>query len=236
MEGTADAVPYCFEGGNCVMETGKGADAIGQAADGGIDDAESAEVDRQTADRRSTQLKVARGAVLRMRKELGAAREAERRLGDLTSHLAGFYAEIDKLAKGKSIFEASDLVVAQTNDIVRDAKSMVEGDTYLDRVKEFIPAGDNPKYPDVIVTLTTVRQAIQRCGARMQADRARKADFLLEVRTVAAAIECYLEGNEDASEEDVQEKLGGETLAAQWFFEDEYGDSYFDFEGWTAKT
>jgi hypothetical protein len=80
-----------------------------------------------------------------------AARDAAARREALSDHLSGFYDEVDKLAKGRTMIEATPLIVQQANDIVLDAKAIVEGDTYLDRVKEFVPAGNNPVYPDVLV-------------------------------------------------------------------------------------
>ena len=87
----------------------------------------------------------------------------------------GFYEEIDKLTKGKALMEVTPLMLEQVNDVIRDSKAMVKGDTYLDRIKEFVSAGNNPLYPDVLVTLRALQQVLERfeenlpvarCGSR----------------------------------------------------------------------
>jgi hypothetical protein len=57
----------------------------------------------------------------------------------------------------------TDLAVAQANDTIRDAKKIIKKDVYLDRIKEFVPAGDNPVYPDVLVIIRSVRDSLDRC-------------------------------------------------------------------------
>jgi len=60
--------------------------------------------------------------------------------------------------------EATPLIVEQVNDIIRDAKSIIEGDPYLDRVKEFVPAGNNPTYPDVLLVARSVQTSMLFCS------------------------------------------------------------------------
>jgi hypothetical protein len=100
--------------------------------------------EEETADRRRKQLDAARLITAKIDERLQTARGNTRRYEGLSSQLTGFYEELDKLTKGKAMLEVTDLVVEKTNDVIRDAKGIIEGDTYLDRIKEFVPAGNNP--------------------------------------------------------------------------------------------
>src|SRR5258708_6722087 len=128
--------------------------------------AEREESERQEAAtlaaRRKAQLDEVRLVVGKRGGLLREVSRRQRRRDDLADHLAGFYEEIDKLAKGKALLEVTPLVLEEANQIIRDAKAIITEDTYLDRTKEFVAAGNNPVYPDVVVALRTVRQALER--------------------------------------------------------------------------
>ena len=111
---------------------------------------------------RSQQLEIAKRAVDALQEKLRIILRNAKSCAALSNHLEGFYEEIDKLAKGKTLVPVTDLVVQEANDIVRDAKALITSDTYLDRVKEFVPAGDNPVYPDVLLSIRAVRQSLER--------------------------------------------------------------------------
>jgi len=96
---------------------------------------------------RSSQLGQAKRILNQLRSELKALEKNRENHGSLASHLEGFYAEIAVLAKGRTLVEATPLVVGQINDIVRDAKKIVQNDVYLDRIKEFVPAGRIARTP-----------------------------------------------------------------------------------------
>jgi DNA repair exonuclease SbcCD ATPase subunit len=180
--------------------------------------------------RRRGQLEQAQAAVQELEQRLQTERNSARTYADLTSHLDGFYEEIDKLAKGKTMLEATDLVVETANNIVRDAKSIIVADAYMERVKEFVPAGNNPVYPDVLVTLRTVRQALSRFGEGRTGHEKRLLHKLSEVRTVVAALECSVEGTDWPSKEDLEDKLDTGTASADWLFQGNDGEEYFDFD------
>src|ERR1700689_3653359 len=77
---------------------------------------------------RKKQLEDTQAAAAKLEIAVRAARDKDERCEALTSHLLGFYEEVDKLTKGKALLEATDLIVEHANDIVRDAKSLIEGD------------------------------------------------------------------------------------------------------------
>ena len=72
--------------------------------------------------RRTMQLECTETATSELRQELQATRAKVPELDRFISHLAGFYDEVDKLAKGKSLVEATDMIVEGANNIIRDAK------------------------------------------------------------------------------------------------------------------
>jgi hypothetical protein len=122
--------------------------------------------------------------------------ERERQRKELLSHTDGFYDEMDKLAKGKSMLPVTDLMVEQANDIIRDSKALISGDSFLGRVKEFVPAGDNPVFPDVVVHLRTIRLALQRYESTLKEERERAIKVLWEAKTVRAGVTAYLSEQE----------------------------------------
>jgi hypothetical protein len=181
--------------------------------------------------RRMKNLEAADSAIARLQDELRAVKTLINRRDALASHLGGFYEEIDKLTKGKSLLPVTPLMVEQANDIIRDAKEVVTGDTYLDRIKEFVPAGDNPLYPDVLVVMRGVRDSLERGQGQLQGRRSHFAELLTEARTISIALRLnVVDGEEIVLKEDVEEKLDQQEVADAWFREDENGDESFDFD------
>ena len=80
----------------------------------------------------------------------------------ISSELDGLYEELDKIYKKAPAEQISDLTVENVNQLIKDTKGIIEDDPYIDRVKEFVPAGDNPEYRDVIVVLRQLRQGLDR--------------------------------------------------------------------------
>ena len=127
------------------------------------------------------------------------------------------------------------MVVETTNSIVRDAKSIIVDDSYMERVKEFAPAGTNPVYPDVLVTLRTVRQAVARFGEGRGDHEKQLVRKLGEARTVVAALKCCLAGTEWPSKEDIENELDDEEASTIWLFESSDGEEYFDFDRFDSR-
>lgn len=155
------------------------------------------------------------------------ARTRARSLAALISHAAGFYEEIDKLAKGKALFAATDLAVQQANDIVKDAKALVEDDAHLARVKEFVPAGDNPVYPDILLVTRAVQQCLTRCAKDIEAREKETAKALREGRTLAVGLRLWSDSGRQPTKDDVESAMGGKPLDA-WFFQTENGSVLMD--------
>ena len=179
--------------------------------------------------RRAEQLRTAEGELTKLEETVRVARERKLRHDALSSHLVGFYNEVDKLAKGRSLLEATSLIVEQANDIIRDAKSIVDGDPYLDRIKEFVPAGNNPVYPDVLLVARSVQQCLGRTEKQI-ADREKRATKMRrEARTIVAALKVFADQNEHPSKVDVESLLGAKP-PDDWFFQTDGQNYYFDLE------
>jgi hypothetical protein len=184
---------------------------------------------------RTAQLENANKSLEQLQKQLKALRKKAKTRHALANHLVGFYNEIDKLAKGRTMVEATPLVVDQINDIIRDSKQIVENDVHLDRVKEFVPAGNNPFYPDVLVTARVVRQSLHRCGESLEKKEAQLLSTLTKVKTVIGALECYLsddENSEFALKQDVTRYVVGgvEDSCFYWHEFDDGRELLFDFD------
>jgi hypothetical protein len=135
----------------------------------------------------------------------------------LDDHVTGMYEEVDKLAKGKSLLQVSDLVLEETNAVIRQTKSMITDDVHL----------DNPVYPDVLVVLRAVRQALHRHEERL--DRAIKpvTSRLLEAYTFIPAIRVLLDTGELPTRRAVQTEAGAfANLDDSWFDHDRLGGLY----------
>jgi hypothetical protein len=153
----------------------------------------------------------------------------------------GFYDEISRLAKGRTLVEATSLVVEQANDIIRDAKQIVENDVYLDRIKEFVPAGNNPVYPDVLVVSRAVRQSLHRCGIALKRQEEHALITLTRAKTVVGALECFLSDEENGEfglKDDVRRYVSGETDGScfEWYDAGNGRVLCFDFESLDSES
>jgi hypothetical protein len=198
---------------------------------------------REFLEKRKEQLSGAETALGALREQVRAARSNIKRGEALSSHSNGFYEEISKLAKGKILIGVTDLVVAQANDIIRDAKQLIKGDVYLDRIREFVPAGDNPVYPDVLVSIRSVRDSLDRYDQ----DTKNRINALLarieKAQTVIGALKFVLDGEADAEEDKnypgkdaiepyVEGRVSESCLSR---FTDSY-EKYFDFDRLDKQT
>lgn len=158
--------------------------------------------------------------------EVAAADAAAR---DLRDHANGFYEEIDKLAKGKSLLEVTDRALEETNLIISDAKRIVGDDPYLRRTHEFVAAGNNPVYPDVVLALRAVIQSLDRYHTKKKEEAGVHAGILHELNTILAAMQLLAEGEESSSKDVLQRRMG-QAPSPKWMVSLGYNDSNFNFE------
>jgi hypothetical protein len=177
----------------------------------------------------NSDLEAFRAAVTEIEQKREDARENAATYKALVSHLEGFYQELDKLSKNKGVFEATDLVVEAINDIVRDAKRFAAGDPYLSRTKEFIPAGQNPPYSDVLLVARTVQQFLQRSEQEILEREKRLGRALRHAQTIVAALSCWVDSDDQPTKEDVAETMGGKPVDS-WFYAAQDGEAYFNYD------
>lgn len=156
-----------------------------------------------------------------------AAEDAAAR--DLRDHANGFYEEIDKLTKGKSLLEVTDRALEETNSILSDAKRIVGDDPYLRRTHEFVAAGNNPVYPDVVLALRAVIQSLDRYRAKKKEEAGVHAEILHQLNTILAAMQLLAEGKESVSKDVLQMRMG-QAPSPKWIVSLGYNDSIFNFE------
>jgi hypothetical protein len=163
----------------------------------------------------------------RVEDAIASVREKKKKCDRLASHLTGFYEEVDKLAKGKSLLEATDLIVEHANNIVRESKTLIQGDQYLDQIKEFIPAGDNPLYPDVLWVARAVQQAVERYRSELGGREEVLKPKLLQGKTILAALRFFTDNEGHvASKADVATMV--DNPPGEWFH-GHFGSERFDF-------
>lgn len=80
----------------------------------------------------------------------------------ISSELDGLYEELDKIYKKAPEEPISDLTVENINQLIKDTKDIIIDDPYIERIKSFVPAGDNPEYRDAIIILKQLRKGLDR--------------------------------------------------------------------------
>lgn len=98
------------------------------------------------------------------------AREFFEEANLIASALDALYEEFDKLSKKSPRERLTELALENVNAAIVDAKSLLVGDRYADRVKEFIAAGETPPYSDVVLVLGTLRSAVARFAGTWDRD------------------------------------------------------------------
>ncbi len=197
-------------------------------------------------EKRTRQLQESRSATDKLEKDLKTGRANLRLCNELLDHSKGFYEEVDKLAKGRTAFPATPLVRQNANDIISDAKRLVRAkeDIHMDRVKEFVRAGDEPLYPDVLVTIRSVRNCLNRHRDKQTARVSTLDRKMRAAETVAGALEYFL-NDDEATDEDKQTpskeavqaytngKINNDCFA---HFSNDYSSYYFDFDRLDSMT
>lgn len=179
---------------------------------------------------RTEQLSLVRAAIEKLAEAANEARKKNKQRKALLSHLRVFYSEMNNIAKGKamSLIPVAELMVTQINDAIADAKNLIEGDVYLDRVKPFIPAGNPPSYPEVLLVTKTVEEVLVRRGGDFDARLEVIQQKLHEASTVQAGLECAMENVEYAVSIDDIEARVDDAPDPSWTITDDQGNEVFD--------
>ena len=161
--------------------------------------------------------------------KLRQLREKKQRVELLQSVSLGLYEEMDKLAKKAGADQVTDLALEQINDFIRDAKDLMAEDPYVQKCKEFVAAGDNPEYRDVVVVMRQLRQGLERLETSSKSFQSRCHQLLEDAKAVRVAVQLAQEGNDEISMDDLKEYEV--TAKARWFVQStEFGEPVFSFD------
>lgn len=122
----------------------------------------------------------------------------------LASVSLGLYDEIDKLSKKAPAEPVTDLVLTQMNEVIRETKELIADDPYVQRLQEFIPAGDNPQHRDAVVVMRQVRQGLERFQQQLDLLVQQLKGHLMNARGIKMALQLYLAGNTSVTDEDLE--------------------------------
>lgn len=159
----------------------------------------------QVKELRAKQLDQLNEAIASLESRLQSRREQRTQLNLLDSVSLGLYEEVDKLSKKAPAEPITDLVLEQVNDVVRETKQLAGEDTYVQRLNEFVPAGDNPQHRDAVVILRQIRQGLDRFKQNLDSSSRLLNSRLDEARSVRAALQLYLRGQTTVEVENIDQ-------------------------------
>ncbi len=90
--------------------------------------------------------------------------KTKERHAQLASVVDALSTEADKFSLKYPTMPVSKLTLERTNKAILAVKGLLkdEGDDFVDDIAEFIPAGDDPEYRDVALTLRELKAALGR--------------------------------------------------------------------------
>jgi hypothetical protein len=95
---------------------------------------------------RSAKLIELREVVATLTEKIPEIEESGEQRDLLESVAEGLYEETDKLCKKAPAEQVTELLLEQVNQIIGEAKELIEGDAYVQRMKQFVAAGDRPEH------------------------------------------------------------------------------------------
>jgi hypothetical protein len=125
--------------------------------------------------------------------KLSSWKGKEKQLALLNSVSEGLYEEIDKLSKKAPAEMVTDLALLQINDVIREVKQLIDSDPYIQRLVEFVSAGDNPQHRDAVIVLRQLRQGLDRFGTRINSMIQALSTHLKDAKGLFSAIRINLE-------------------------------------------
>ena len=180
-------------------------------------DEETQERERQEQmliDRRTQQLEQIRGVIPLLDDYATNLKTQHQKMVLLESVSAGLYDETDKLAKKAAVDEITDLALSQVNDLIREAKEFLVKDPYVQKYNEFVAAGNNPQYRDVVMVLRQIRQGLDRFQTTNAVEIKRAATLLSDAKGIRVALALFLKGEDHVSKQQIT--YNGEDVSSKW--------------------
>lgn len=138
-------------------------------------------------------LEQVRKVISNLESESVRIQECQKKHHLLTSVMEGLYIEIEKLTKKAPTEQITELALEQINDVIKDTKELIQNDSYVQKLKVFISAGDTPELRDALIVLRQIKQGLERYFGswNINIDEQIESAKLLE-----SALELALEGHE----------------------------------------
>ena len=127
--------------------------------------------------------------------------EQENNLEMLESVTYGLYEEVEKLTKKAPGAVITDLCLEQVNDVVRETRELASDDKYVQKLKEFVPAGDNPQYQDALFVMRQVRDGLGRLRKGLSKSSPSYVGKVNYCKAILVGLRYELEEGETASED-----------------------------------
>ena len=143
----------------------------------------------------------------------------------LESVAQGLYEETDKLCKKAPGEQVTELLLEQVNQVIGETKGLIKDDAYVQRMNQFVPAGDRPEHRDVVVILRMVLQALKRFESHLQKAKPEAERRLNEAKVLEYATQKYQEEGVTLTKDDLNPSFV--KAAEGWFVGD---DETFDFD------
>ena len=184
---------------------------------------------KDNQEHRSNQLAQLEQAITALTEKLATLSQIQKNIDLLQSVSLGLYDELDKLAKRAGADQITDLVLEQVNDVIHESKALMPEDTYVQRLHEFVAAGDNPQHRDALVVMRQVRQGLERLQTDINARRTRWAESLADAKGVKVAVELCLQEEEEITKDDL--KHNEVAVKERWMTQEEDFDTpIFSFQ------
>jgi len=182
--------------------------------------------------KRTDQLRQIRSAIETMKTRIKGYQDKLKQVSVLDSVSLGLYDEIDKLSRKAPAEALTDLALSQANDVIRETKQLLDEDSYVTRLNEFVPAGDNPEHRDAVIVLRQIRQGLERSRGYFKSIIDLLKFRLMEAAAVEVALELNMEDGTNVSKEDLQENgipVEGSVLSGWLIWDDDEQADIFSF-------
>ncbi len=182
----------------------------------------------QLRQKRTEQLEQIRNIIATLEPLLrNASGHQKNQLELLDSVSLGLYEEIDKLSKKAPAEPVTDLVLAQMNEVIRETKELVKQDTYVQRLQEFVSAGDNPQHRDAVVVMRQIRQGLDRFRVELKSSTNQLNKKLADARGICIALQLYLKDEMPVTRSNLD--YYGTEVSRHWY-SNGYGGKSDEFE------
>lgn len=150
--------------------------------------------------------------VQNLREFRSKTREERDKLLQMENVALGLYDEIDKLTKKAPAEPVTDLALEALNDIIGETKAIASADAYVDRIKIFVAAGDNPQLRDAIIVLRQLRDGLKRYR-ELSDNLLKRADALLpSARFLALALDVYTKKGKNLDDSEIEKIIQNYSL------------------------